>query len=424
MEAWKYRTLCIEKAWVSPLTTDSTLSEEDIGFLRPSELTRFGIAASLMETSLKTFERPNRASREVPSESNGPTHLNELRFENLAEHISQPVWVVTPSGYGEYFNAYWRSYTGLSAEESFEFGWSRAVHTEDLGNFMMLLRNAVRSADWECEVRLRRHSGGSYRRHSCRCSPLANQSEGVFRFLICCTDVEDWRRAEASASEQAKLLGFCVRGHDQERRKIAHALHDSAGQYLVALQMKLDGLLRSIGNMGRKNPMVDECCELAKRCSRELRSTSYLLYPPLLDDLGLESAVRLHVDGLMERTRAKIELDIEPNLGRLDRDLEIALFRVVQEALASMYRQSGNKDAEVKIGASPTSVVVEVRGSGMQQQPDKFTAGLNVTSAFAVEALRQRILEAGGVFEIDSLPGGRVVRAAVPRKALIAQACD
>jgi two-component system, NarL family, sensor kinase len=207
-------------------------------------------------------------------------------------------------------------------------------------------------------------------------------------------------------------------------------LHDNAGQYLVALQMKLDGLQRcSIGNTGRKNPIVDECRELVRRCAKELRATSYLLYPPLLDDLGLESAVRLHLDGLMERTRARIELDIEPNLGRLDRDLEIALFRVVQEALANIYqqsggRQSGNKDAEVKIGASPRSVFVEVRGPATEPQPDKFAAGSKVPCASGMAAVRQRILDAGGAFEIDELPGNTAVRAEVPRKALVEHACD
>jgi len=333
----------------------------------------------VMETSLKTFERPTAASRQS-SESEGAAHHNELKIEDLVEHISQPVWVVALNGCGEYFNANWGSYTGLSAEESFDFGWSRAIHAEDLGNFMKLLRGSARSVDGECEVRLRRGADGGYRRYLCRCSPLANQPKGLLRLVICCMDVEEWRHAEASAREQAQLLGSCVRGHDREKRKIAHVLHDSAGQYLVALQMKLDGLQRSsISNTGRKNSIVDECQELVKRCSRELRATSYLLYPPLLDDLGLESAVRLHIDGLMERTQAKIELDIEPNLGRLDRDLEIALFRVAQEALASIFRQSGrqsgSKEAEVKIGASPTSVVVEVRGSGMEPLPGEFKPG-------------------------------------------------
>lgn len=375
-----------------------------------------------MGTLLRAFERPIPASRELSSESDGPIELPDLSF---AEYISQPIVVVGSNGYGEYFNAHWRSYTGVSEEESLDFSWSQALHPEDRGRFMGLLRKSTRSADWECEARLRRGSDGSYRRYLCRCSVLADQPEGLLRLLICCTDIEDWRAAEARAKERGALLGLAMLSNDQEKRKIAHGLHDNAGQYLAALQMKLDGLQRcSIGNTGRKNPIVDECRELVRRCAKELRATSCLLYPPLLDDLGLESAVRLHLDGLMERTRAKIELDIEPNLGRLDRDLEVALFRVVQEALANMLRQSGNKDVEVKIGASATSVFVEVRAPGMEPQADKFGAGLNASGAFGMAALRQRILDAGGAFEIDELPDNTAVRAEVPRKALIAHACD
>src|ERR1700688_3922051 len=191
--------------------------------------------------------------------------------------------------------------------------------------------------------------------------------------------------------------------------------------------MKLDGLQRSaIGNTVRKNPIVDECRELVKRCSKEIRALSYLLYPPLLDDLGLESAVRLYVDGFMERTKAAVELDIEPNLGRLDRDLEIALFRVVQEGLASIHRQCAGTNMHIKIGkigAGPTSIFAEIEGSGgAELSPDRIMAASRTLSGVGVATLRQRILEIGGLFEIVPLPGGMVVRAVVPRRSLIAHA--
>jgi signal transduction histidine kinase len=393
---------------------------------------------------LKPLERVIPPNREEPSERDGGIYLDNPKFPNLAEYISQPIWVVTTNGYGECFNPYWGNYTGLSEEESSDFGWSRAFHPEDLGDFMKLLQNSAGGEGREFEARLRRGADGSYRRHVCRSSRVSSQSNGQsngqssgpIHLLICCTDVEDWRAAEARGKEQGALLGVCLRSHDQEKRKIAHGLHDSAGQYLVALQMKLDGLQRcSLGSTGRENPIVDECRELVKRCSKELRAISYLLYPPLLDDLGLESAVRLHVDGVMERTRTRIELDIEPNLGRLDRDLEIALFRVVQEALASIDlecgrqsgRRCGDKIAEVKIGASPTSIFAEVRGPGVIEPLPKRAAARassHAPSGFGVATLQQRIQEAGGIFEMESAASGIVIRAAVPRKARVAQACD
>ena len=237
-------------------------------------------------------------------------------------------------------------------------------------------------------------------------------------------DVEDWRSSLDAAQEQAALLGFSLRAYDEEKRKTAHAIHDSAGQYLIALQMKLDGLQRGSGNSARKSPFVDECSELVKRCSRELRAISYLLHPPLLDDLGLEAAVRFHVDSFVERTKIKVELDMEANLGRLDRELEIALFRVVQEALANIDRQAAGQNARIKIGARPSDVFVEAAASaGMASLRGRFPASPRGASNFGIAITSERIRQIGGTFELTSSPGF-LIRATVPRRALVSHACD
>jgi PAS domain S-box-containing protein len=358
--------------------------------------------------------------------SASPVHDGEGKVYNLADHMAQIVCVVTSRGHGQYFNPYWEDYTGLSEHESLDLGWMRAFHREDLESFVKLFRRPIEPGGLEVEARLKRASDGSYRRHVCRCTTLAHEQDGLTNLLICCTDVEEWRKAEATANEQGSLLGLSQRIHDEEKRKIAHGLHDSVGQYLVALQLKLDGLQRSsIGKTGYKNPIVDDCRELVKRSCGEIRGVSHLLYPPLLDDLGLESAVHLHVDRFMERTKARVELDIEPNLGRLDRDLEIALFRVVQQALASMDRQCAGKDVRIKIGAGQTSIFVEVAGAdGTDLLPHRLIPSSRTPSAAGLAMLRQRIVEAGGLFEIGSLRGGAIVRAVVPRRALVSQVCD
>ena len=178
--------------------------------------------------------------------------------------------------------------------------------------------------------------------------------------------------------EQSALLGLSLRTHDEEKRKIAHGLHDSAGQYLVALQMKLDGLQRSLYccNTGRANPVVDECRELIKRCCREIRATSHLLYPPLLDDLGLEAAVHLHVDRFMERTKVKVELDIEPNLGPPRSRFGDRSFSRRSRSVGKL--STGNRLARMcksRSAPCPTSVFVEVAGAGGGVElPDQFMA--------------------------------------------------
>ncbi len=402
-----------------------------------------------METSLKTFEHRVRSSadpapeavaavsipraREARPHRQASSHsLDDSRIRsgesdlrNLAHFMSQSVWVVASQGSAEYFNPYWESYTGLSEEESLYSGWTRAFHSDDLDAFLKMLRNSTEGGGFEFEARLRRASDGSYRRHVCRCSALPKEYDRLAKLLICCTDVEDWRNSAETGKEQAALLGLSVRTHDEEKRKIAHALHDSAGQYLVALSMKLEALQRGSGNTARRNPFVDECRELVKRCSGELRAISYLLHPPLLDDLGLESAVRFHVDGFIERTKIRVELDTEPNLGRLDRDVETALFRVVQEALTNIHRQAAGQHVRIKIGASPTGVFVEVTASGgMVALPGKFPASPRTSLGLGIAMIRERIREIGGVFGMISLADNIVIRAAVPRKALVAQACD
>jgi PAS domain S-box-containing protein len=375
--------------------------------------------------SLKTFEHSIPPHSGV-SDSARPIRAEEWKFLNLADHMSQIVCVVTPQGNGRYFNPYWQNYTGLSERESLDFGWMRAFHREDLDSFIKLLRRSIAPGGWEFEARIKLANDGSYRRHLCRCSLLAGRADGSVNLVISCTDVEEWRKAEAIAKEQGALLGLSLRTHDEEKRQIAHGLNDSAGQYLVALQMKLDSLQRSsVAATGPKNPIVDECRELIKRCYREIRATSHLLYPPLLDDLGLEAAVHLHVDRFMERTKVKVELDIEPNLGRLDRDLEIALFRVVQEALATTHRQSAAKSAQIKIGAGPTSIFVEVATfCGTDGLAQKFMPSPRTSFGVGLATLRQRILEVGGLFEIVSPADGMAIRAVVPRRALVAHPCD
>jgi signal transduction histidine kinase len=362
-------------------------------------------------------------SRDASTHVDRPIREVESKLMNLADFQPQPVWVVAPDGSADYFNLYWERFTGLSEEESLHFGWIRALHADDVDAFLKQLRNAA-DHGFEFEVRLKGAGEGRYRRHLCRSSLLPNGSERLAKLLISCVDVEDWRSFRDAAQEQAALLGFSLRAYDEERRKTAHAIHDSAGQYLIALQMKLDGLQRGSENGAGKSPFVDECRELVKRCSRELRAISYLLHPPLLDDLGLESAVRFHVDSFVERTKIKVELDIEPNLGRLDRDLEIALFRVVQEALTNVNRQDAGQSARIKISASSSNVHVEVEASaGMTSLRGTFPASPRSSSGLGIAITRERIRQIGGTFEVSSSPG-IMIRAVVPRRALVAHACD
>jgi signal transduction histidine kinase len=207
-----------------------------------------------------------------------------------------------------------------------------------------------------------------------------------------------------------RLSGHLLRAQDEERRKIARDLHDSAGQYLAALSMVLDA--------ARKNPesatlKLEEASDIAKACLVEIRTISQLLHPPLLDELGLAQAVRVFVEGFSARSGIRVQIDMPMELGRFGNEVEIALFRVLQESLTNVHRYSGSKTASVQIGADSEQAWLEVRdqgnsGGNRDGAPVTFREGIGITG------MRERLKDRGGVLEITSNGCGTHVRATVP----------
>ena len=162
--------------------------------------------------------------------------------------------------------------------------------------------------------------------------------------------VERTRQLAAANEELRRLSGQLLRLQDEERRKIARDLHDSTGQDLVALATMLGQLRGSIPSVERKSRrLLSECKALADRCIREVRTLSYVLHPPVLDQAGLGDAIRDYVEGFTKRSGIQVELELSPRLGRMARDVELALFRVVQEALTNIQRHSGSQQAKIRI---------------------------------------------------------------------------
>ena len=137
------------------------------------------------------------------------------------------------------------------------------------------------------------------------------------------------------------------------------ALHDSTGQDLVALATSLSQLHASIPSSGRKSrKFTSQCQTLADRSIREVRTLSYLLHPPMLDEAGLGDAIRHYLDGFAERTGIEVDLKVSPDLGRLPQDIETALFRVVQESLTNIQRHSGSFTAAIQINHNPEKITL------------------------------------------------------------------
>jgi two-component system NarL family sensor kinase len=148
---------------------------------------------------------------------------------------------------------------------------------------------------------------------------------------------------------------------DEERRRIARELHDSAGQTLTVLGRSLAQLVQRAESIAPESAKDGREIEgVAQQLSREIRTTSYLLHPPLLDELGLASALNWYVEGLAQRSGIAIKLDIADNVGRLPSDMELAIFRLVQECLTNIHRHSGSKTADIRMFVKGGSLHVEV----------------------------------------------------------------
>lgn len=240
-------------------------------------------------------------------------------------------------------------------------------------------------------------------------SPLETE-EG----LVVTSAIRDITQRKRSEEALRTLSGQLLKAQDDERRRIARELHDSAGQLLAALSMNLTPLAAENGRLPASvTKTIKESLGHIKELSNQLRTISHLLHPPLLDEVGLSSGLRLFVEGFEERSKIKVNLDIPGNFERLPQELETAIFRVVQECLTNIHRHSGSHVAAVRVTRDGNVVKVEVRdqGKGMSSQTDGVRAQ---RMGVGIQGMRERITQFGGRFEIRSDKSGTTVAASVP----------
>jgi len=225
-------------------------------------------------------------------------------------------------------------------------------------------------------------------------------------------DIDARKRAEEAVR---KLSGRFLRLQDEERRRIARELHESAAQTVAALAMNLHRLERMpLPPMAREG--LADSLGLVGQASREIRTLSHLLHPPLLDEAGLPSSVRWFVQGFAARSNVKVNLELDDELGRLPTEVEIALFRIVQESLTNVHRHSGSQSANIRLHRVGPDISLEVadRGLGMtpevlQRVSEQGSGGVGV----GIAGMRERLAQLGGTLEIESSRGGTMVRARI-----------
>ena len=243
---------------------------------------------------------------------------------------------------------------------------------------------------------------------------LIRDQKGEFEY--CIGMVEDMSERKRTADALRELSGRLLRLQDEERRHIARELHDTTAQSLSALAINLNVVKDSAADLNpRARACLSESLGLAEQCSREIRTLSYLLHPPLLDEAGLGSALRWLADGYAKRTGICVDLEVPADRTRLPGDIELALYRTVQEGLTNIHRHSGSKRAHVCLKCRPDQAVVTIADEGHGIPPGVLEREGPHGSQLGVgiPGMRERIRQLGGQFEILTGSNGTTLTATV-----------
>jgi signal transduction histidine kinase len=202
---------------------------------------------------------------------------------------------------------------------------------------------------------------------------------------------------------------------DEERRRIARELHDSIGQMLAALSMNLSGVRTEIERLTKTTAALTDSEDLVQEMSKEVRTISHLLHPPLLDEAGLHSALTWYVDGFAQRSKISVDLNCPNDFGRLPREMETAIFRLVQECLTNIHRHSGSAIAKISVQRADKEIVVEVKDEGKGIPADKLDQmAAGGIPGVGITGMRERVRQLGGNLEIESSHTGTKITARLP----------
>jgi PAS domain S-box-containing protein len=294
------------------------------------------------------------------------------------------------------------------------------IHPDDSRHVESNLRTAAaESRDVEGDFRLMMPDGSTKHIHFLA-HPVIPASGPIAEYFGTVVDMTVHKRAEeklsSSLSRVRALAGRLMKVQDEERRRIARELHETTAQDLAALKMNLAALERdAVGLDPRLRSLVSESASLAEQSMRDIRTLSYLLHPPFLDEVGLTSALRWFAEGFGQRSGIPVELMLPDNFERLPREMETTLFRIVQESLTNIHRHSGSPRAAIRLWRADDTVTLEIEawGRGLKQvrngpnQPKPHAFGVGIPG------MRERIEQLGGTLTVESSETGTTVRARI-----------
>jgi PAS domain S-box-containing protein len=337
-------------------------------------------------------------------------------------------------GTRDYLSDRFYEYTGAAAGSAVGYGWWEYVHPEDKERSQGRWMECVQSGkNYEVEYRLR-GGNGDYRWFRARAVPIRDPEGKIIKWYGTCSDIHDSKLVEQSMRDNAielermvdertaalrRLSVRLMTTQDEERRRIARDLHDGLGQELAVVKMVLGKAFQEPAADSERQVCI-EASEIVDHAIQQVRSLSHLLHPPLLDEVGLLSALRWYLEGLTERCGIETSLDVQPEFPRLALDLETAVFRIVQEALTNVFRHSEARKASITLIQRENATVITVQDDGKgipkriaEQQPDSVGIGIS--------GMKQRAKEFGGELRLTNTHPGTLVELVIPSTKLVSR---
>jgi PAS domain S-box-containing protein len=341
---------------------------------------------------------------------------SEAVFRGLSDCSPLGILLLNDQGQCTYANPRARVMFDVKATEFMGAGWTLHVNPAERQRLIDELVVAMHErAEYSTEFSLLT-SGGTIRWVCMRTAAMRDPIGESLGHVATVEDITEHRNAEAALLD---LYYRLLDAQDEERRRIARELHDSTAQKLASLMMNLGKLHDElVGKSAQARKVLRDSLALVEGCSVEIRTLSYLLHPPLLEELGLAVALRSYVEGFKNRSGIRVKLILPRGLKRLPAQLELALFRVIQESLGNIHRHSGSKTASIRLQRNPNRVVLEVKdkGCGLPSRQPNASKEKPKTAGVGIAGMTERLRRLAGQLEILSGERGTTVRATVPLK--------